>query len=382
MCVIIIKKKGLLLPKGVAKTSSRLNPDGLGIIWLDTFEVSHHKSSEFKKLHTDRPFIAHFRYATVGKVGKSNTHPFRCGAKKDEWLMMNGTIQNLGNHDVCDSRILAEQMGDIPRHKWKDKLKDYDCRFVTVNTRNKTYQMYNRELWTERDGIWYSKDNVLERHLVAVYGTLKKGNGNYWSYLSSARHIGNGETVDKYPLVVEGLPFLVDKKGVGHNVEVDVFKVSDSKLKELDRLEGHPTWYERKQVPIKVKDRVAMCWVYFNPKTDIDGMTFHKSYNPQSSYSRSYYNSYAETTPKKYQGSLGLSWWDERVSDDYWSKPHLKGYYDDGVSLEDSSDFNILEERPICINCFNDLEFDTFSNYHCNGCGDWFGMDEVLTVKE
>lgn len=379
MCVIIIKKKGLLLPNGVAKTSSRLNPDGLGIIWLDTFEVSHHKSNEFKKLHTERPFIAHFRYATVGKVGKSNTHPFRCGAKKDEWLMMNGTIRNLGNHEVCDSRMLAEQIGDVPRHKWKDKLGEYDCRFVTVNTRNRTYQMYNRHLWTERDGIWYSKDNVLERHAIAVYGTLKKGNSNYWNYLSSARYVGKGETEDRYPLVVDGLPFLVDKKGVGHNVEVDVFRVSDSKLKELDRLEGHPTWYERKQVPIKVKGKTICCWVYFNPSKNTDGVQLHKSYTPPTYTHTNYGGSYGNVYTNTY--NRNLSWWNDRVDDDYWDSYNNDPCAPININNE-HSEFNILEEKPICIECFNDLEYDGFTNYHCNGCGSWFGLDEILTVKE
>ena len=37
MCVIIIKQKDNVMSKEVAKTSSRINPHGLGIIWLDTF---------------------------------------------------------------------------------------------------------------------------------------------------------------------------------------------------------------------------------------------------------------------------------------------------------------------------------------------------------
>jgi len=54
MCIIIIKQEGKLLPKEVAKTSGRINPHGLGIIWLDTFEVTYHKSSEHKVLDTER----------------------------------------------------------------------------------------------------------------------------------------------------------------------------------------------------------------------------------------------------------------------------------------------------------------------------------------
>ena len=85
MCVIIIKQKDKRIKKETLKTSAKINPHGLGIVWLDTFEVTYHKSNEYAVLYTERPFIAHFRYATIGKVNKENTHPFRCGFKTDEY---------------------------------------------------------------------------------------------------------------------------------------------------------------------------------------------------------------------------------------------------------------------------------------------------------
>jgi len=107
MCVIIIKQKGKDVPREVLKTSARINPHGLGIVWLDTFEVTYHKSKEYSTLDTDRPYIAHFRYATIGKVCKENTHPFVCGKNKDELFMMNGTINGYGNQKMTDTEDLA-----------------------------------------------------------------------------------------------------------------------------------------------------------------------------------------------------------------------------------------------------------------------------------
>ena len=92
MCVIIIKQKGKQVSREVLKNSSRINPHGLGIVWLDTFEVTYHNSKEYGVLDNDRPYIAHFRYATVGAINKANTHPFVCGKNKDELMIMNGTI--------------------------------------------------------------------------------------------------------------------------------------------------------------------------------------------------------------------------------------------------------------------------------------------------
>lgn len=366
MCVIIIKQKGKHVPQEVAKTSARINPHGLGIIWLDTFEVTYHKSAEYKVLDTKRPFIAHFRYATIGAINKENTHPFRCGSNKQEWLMMNGTIRSLGNVKKSDSKVLAENLGEIPRHKWKKELEQYECRFVTINTHSRTYQIYNKELWVQKDGVWYSKDNVLEDTLVAVYGTLKKGYSNYNHYLTSSKYVGSGETKDKYPLVISGLPYLIEKKGVGHNVEVDVFKVSSSVLSALDRLEGHPNWYRRKQIDIQMKGKVLTCWIYFNLREHEKGHELHKTYTQ---------------LPNR------VKWYEEE--DERESEASFSRYTERQLNLldifedEDCEDcgFDIVNEKPICVDCFHDLEHDGFANYHCCGCDGWFAEDEVLRFR-
>lgn len=351
MCVIIVKQAGQLLPKDVAITSARLNPHGLGVMWMDTFEVSYHKSSQHKVLMTDRPFVAHFRYATVGKICEANMHPFVCGKNKNEWLMMNGTIYGLGDHEKSDSRVLAEYLGEVPRHTWKKELEEYPCRFVTINTRNKSYQLYNKHLWVQRDGIWYSKGNVLENHVVAVYGTLKRGHGNHRAYLEDSKFVGRGKTKDKYPLIVDGLPYLVEKKGVGHNVEVEVFRVDDDTLRRLDALEGHPQWYRRKQVDIKLTTgAVVSAWIYFNPKQIRNGETFHKSYEQ---HVRKQY-----TFVTKPQPVIELS-----------------------DMFDDEDEFCVDSEGPLCVNCYHDLEHDYFNNYYCKCCNEWFNENEVVKFR-
>ena len=351
MCVIIIKQKNNVMPAEIAKNAARINPHGLGIVWLDTFEVTYHKSKEYGQLITERPFIAHFRYATVGAINKENTHPFVCGRNTDEMLMMNGTIKGLGNDKVCDSKALSIQLGNKPRQSWKAELEQYDCRFVTVNLRTRSFQIYNRNLYTYRDGIWYSKANVLQENLIAVYGTLKKGFGNYYSYLANATHLGRGKTQDKYPLLVEGLPYMVDKKGIGHNVVVDVFKVSDAQLKMLDKLEGHPRWYQRKQIPIKLENRTLNCWVYFNPK-DISNKKYHESFEREA---RPHQFTFEDVEPTydttEYHEAIDIGW--------------------------DDNDFP-TSDTPTCIECLGDVEYDGWANYYCSSCGGWFVEDDII----
>jgi len=357
MCVIIIKQKNNLMSEEIAKTSSRINPHGLGIIWLDTFEVTYHKSKDYKTLLTERPFIAHFRYATKGAINLANTHPFICGKNKDEMLMHNGTIKGLGTDEMCDSKQLAIQLGSINRADWKNELEQHESRFVSVNLRTRSFQIYNRNLYTYRDGIWYSKANVLQDNLIAVYGTLKKGYSNYYAYLTNAKHIGRGKTQDKYPLIVDGLPYLVNKKGVGHNVEVDVFKVSDMQLKKVDGLEGHPQWYKRIQIPVVLKNRTLNCWIYFNPKEVNLGTELHQSYTQQSRIKSQFTFEDVQPTYDATENhqAIDIGW--------------------------DDNDFPTIE-TPTCIDCFNDVEHDLFHNYYCSSCGGWFKEEEILNFNK
>ena len=272
-------------------------------------------------------------------------------------LMHNGTIKGLGTDEMCDSKQLAIQLGSINRADWKNELEQHESRFVSVNLRTRSFQIYNRNLYTYRDGIWYSKANVLQDNLIAVYGTLKKGYSNYYAYLTNAKHIGRGNTQDKYPLIVDGLPYLVNKKGVGHNVEVDVFKVSDMQLKKVDELEGHPQWYKRIQVPIKLKNRTLNCWIYFNPKEVNLGTEMHQSYTQQSRIKSQFTFEDVQSTYDATENhqAIDIGW--------------------------DDNDFPTIE-TPTCIDCFNDVEHDLFHNYYCSSCGGWFKEEEILNFNK
>ena len=62
----------------------------------------------------------------------------------------------------------------------------------------------------------------MEKHLVFVYGTLKSGESCHHHLQEpangQAKYVGEGKTVDKYPLVIAGrydLVHLLDCPGVG-----------------------------------------------------------------------------------------------------------------------------------------------------------------------
>ena len=92
---------------------------------------------------------------------------------------------------------------------------------------------------------------------------------NYEKFLNGRADFRcEGETVEKFPLVVDaiGIPFLINKEGTGSNIKGEIFEVSDEMLVALDGLEQHPHWYERRKRQIKTSSGIEEIWVYMIPK--------------------------------------------------------------------------------------------------------------------
>ena len=99
-----------------------------------------------------------------------------------------------------------------------------------------------------------------KKHLLAAYGTLRKGYGNYASYLLTATYLGTVTTLEKYRLVVIDYPCLLPFNGEGHQVMVNLFDIDASTLKKIDALEEHPMVYQRKKIEMSNGD---ITWIYF-----------------------------------------------------------------------------------------------------------------------
>ena len=79
---------------------------------------------------------------------------------------------------------------------------------------------------------------------VFVYGTLKKGFGNH-DLLKSSKFLGEAYIrAQLYSL--GGLPVAIEKSS--SFVFGEVYEVTDDILDLLDRLEGHPNFYTRKEI--------------------------------------------------------------------------------------------------------------------------------------
>lgn len=108
---------------------------------------------------------------------------------------------------------------------------------------------------------------------VFVYGTLQKEFGNHRVMEDAGgTFIGKAQTMDRYPLLVEGLPYLLDRRGEGEYVTGELYDVPLYGFDRLDRLEGHPSFYERRvrtflcdrtEEMTDFKSRTKSAWVYF-----------------------------------------------------------------------------------------------------------------------
>lgn len=273
MCLIIHKPKGKRIPTDIIQRAKVINPHGFGVTYLDngkTRKLFSYANIDHI-LATSRPLVAHFRFATVGTIDTDNIHPFHID--KNTVIFSNGTVAGYGTKTKSDIAHIADRV--LPRmykSDWVPFLELTDTRFALVDL--PTGEVTRVGDWVCQGGIYYSKANCFPQNLrVGVYGTLKTGYGNH-RLLQDADFVGTGKTKSRYPLEVDGLPYLHDQEGTGENVTLEVYDVNPETLRKLDQLEGHPQFYKRKVIPVSMHDWSSThAWVYFIQGRRLHGHT-------------------------------------------------------------------------------------------------------------
>jgi gamma-glutamylaminecyclotransferase len=99
---------------------------------------------------------------------------------------------------------------------------------------------------------------------VFVYGTLKRGHGNYRVMQEArGRFIGEGRLEGALLFNLGPFPGVKLIEGGISSVRGEVFEVPPEGLRRLDRLEGHPTFYRRQEVEVRLSDGTSTtAWVY------------------------------------------------------------------------------------------------------------------------
>lgn len=344
MCLIIANPNAKKLNKTRLSNAVSINPDGAGILWLDTGEVEHHidsfqafdwvQQAEDKK----RPYVLHVRYATEGGVNIKNCHPFPIG-ETGAHLFHNGTVA-LRDHKKghkSDSALLADLLNTVPSSLWTKMLSISDSRFAIVDSnrkltlcgdwiteggihfskkdikpyKNAAYSIYGYDeeeleamgmIDDEDDfksGEWHEEARAYlaegERECdvpmevgdyVAVYGTLKSGHGNH-RVLGKSKQIAKGMTCDTFLMECQNIPYVYggnrNEDPNAQNIEVEVYKIKrHSDADALDNLEANGDWYCREIVEVEtLEGDIVHAWMYIIPETP------SHEFEPQSCFGKS-----------------------------------------------------------------------------------------------
>ena len=79
------------------------------------------------------------------------------------------------------------------------------------------------------------------RHLLFVFGTLKRGFPLHERALGDAVFIGQARTVERYPMPIAGpwfAPMMLTEPGEGRSVSGEVYQIDDARLALIDGLES------------------------------------------------------------------------------------------------------------------------------------------------
>jgi len=81
---------------------------------------------------------------------------------------------------------------------------------------------------------------------VFVYGTLLTGEGN-WSW-ALAPDVGKPALLAGFQMIhLGGFPGIIDSEVECNPIVGEIFYCNKETLRQLDRLEGHPTFYKRRK---------------------------------------------------------------------------------------------------------------------------------------
>lgn len=103
----------------------------------------------------------------------------------------------------------------------------------------------------------------MKNNLLFVYGTLRKGHGNHY-LLEDCKQVSALASI-RADLYLSGrLPMIFEGDGKTYG---EVYEIPDEATwRRLDGLEGHPTWYERREVDAEIlpdKTLTFKVWAYF-----------------------------------------------------------------------------------------------------------------------
>lgn len=114
--------------------------------------------------------------------------------------------------------------------------------------------------------------NSNQKHLLFVYGTLKRGYGNHHYLGDDAIFYGKAKVTNVCLYHGPGFPyaFLTDDGAIAKG---ELYQIDDAALARCDSLEGYPYHYDRKKVLVVLNENTIddpfiwteEAWIYVSP---------------------------------------------------------------------------------------------------------------------
>jgi len=110
----------------------------------------------------------------------------------------------------------------------------------------------------------------MNKHLVFVYGTLRRGGSNHYM-LADSNFLGRYATEPRYTMFRLGqFPAVVARGDTA--IEGEIYRVSDQVFSLLDELECYPSVFSRQLIPTPAGDT----WIYlYNRLVGTEDMVAH-----------------------------------------------------------------------------------------------------------
>jgi predicted glutamine amidotransferase len=212
MCLIINKPAGFAIPEYHIRNAYANNSDGFGAMWAENGRIrvvqglyDVDRIVKLMKTLQDKKAAIHFRFSTVGKINKENTHPFQVLNREtdgmDVWLMHNGTFSFIkSDDDHSDTWHFAQKLRPILRKIGLEALRDPRKRAAVgekIGSYNKVLLMsgdgetitLNEKSGIKMGDVWYSNQYSLEPNYrkakpkyVTAYGGWYDGNTDFENY--------------------------------------------------------------------------------------------------------------------------------------------------------------------------------------------------------
>jgi hypothetical protein len=181
MCLIIAKTRGEAeIPKKYIELAAQNNPDGFGIVGKDrkgdiflsrTLDMGECLDLIRVYEKEEMDFLAHFRWATHGKVDETNTHPFQLHGLN--YIVHNGVVTiPTPNKDLSDTWHLVADMKDAIKMVSKDAVMGYlatrpqivgGSKFAVIGE-DLPLSIFNESAGVWKDGVWYSNAENFEEY--------------------------------------------------------------------------------------------------------------------------------------------------------------------------------------------------------------------------